>query len=97
MPMKQPSRTHMTGAGGAMTDIAARKIARFAKGFIDMSENNFCPSCGVYYVHHHGLIRTCEELQKAKLKIERLEGVLADYRNEQLKFNQREVEKIGKL
>ena len=62
-----------------------------------MSENNFCPSCGVYYVHHHGLIRTCEELQKAKLKIERLEGVLADYRNEQLKFNQREVEKIGKL
>jgi len=36
MPMKQPSRTHMTGAGDAMTGIAARKIATIAKGFIDM-------------------------------------------------------------
>jgi len=36
----------MTGAGDAMTAIAARKIATIAKGFIDMSENNFCPSCG---------------------------------------------------
>jgi len=56
-----------------------------------------CPSCGIQYVQHNGLIGTCAELQKAKLKIKRLEGVLADYRNEQLKFNQREVEKIGKL
>jgi len=62
-----------------------------------MSEIDFCPSCGVYYVHHYGLIRTCEELQKAKLEIVELKGELADYRNEQLKFNQREVEKIGKL
>ena len=97
MPMKQPSRTHTTGAGDATTGIAARKIATIAKGFIDMSENNFCPSCGVDYIHHNGLVATCAELQKAKLKIERLQGVLADYRNEQLKFNQREVEKIGKL
>jgi len=97
MPMKQPSRTHMTGAGDAMTGIAARKIAKIVKGFIDMSEIDFCPSCGVYYVHHHGLIRTCEELQKAKLEIVELKGELADYRNEQLKFNQREVEKIRKL
>jgi len=87
----------MTGAGDAMTAIAARKIATIAKGFIDMSENNFCPSCGVDYVEHNGLVATCAELQKAKLKIERLKGLLADYRNEQLKFNQREVEKIGKL
>ena len=97
MPMKQPSRTHTTGAGVAMAGIAARKIATIAKGFIDMSKNNFCPSCGVDYINHNGLIPTCAELQKAKLKIERLEGVLADYRNEQLKFNQREVEKIGKV
>jgi len=56
-----------------------------------------CPSCGIQYVQHNGLIGTCAELQRAKLKIERLEKVLSDYRNEQLKFNKREVEKIGKL
>jgi hypothetical protein len=87
----------MTGAGDAMTGIAAPKIATIARGFIDMSDKNFCPSCGVDYVEHNGLIPTCAELQKAKLKIERLEKVLSDYRNEQLKFNKREVEKIGKL
>lgn len=97
MPMKQPSRTHMTGAGDAMTGIAARKIATTVKGFFDMSENNFCPSCGVYYVHHHGLIRTCEELQKAKLEIVELKGELAELRDEELKFNQRETEKMQKL
>jgi len=59
--------------------------------------HTFCPSCGVDYVEHNGLIPTCAELQKAKLKIERLKGKLAELRNEQLKFNQREVEKIGKL
>lgn len=37
MPMKQPSRTHTTGAGGAMTGIVGRRTARIAKGFIDMS------------------------------------------------------------
>jgi len=44
------------------------------------TDKNFCPSCGVYYVEHNGLIPTCAELQKAKLKIERLEKVLSDYR-----------------
>ena len=39
MPMKQPSRTHMTGVGDAMAGIAARKIAIIAKGFIDMMTN----------------------------------------------------------
>jgi len=34
MPMKQPSRTHMTGAGDAMTAIAERKIATIVRGFI---------------------------------------------------------------
>ena len=62
-----------------------------------MSEIDFCPSCGVYYVHHHGLIRTCEELQKAKLEIVELKGELAELRDEQLKFNQREIEKKVKL
>ena len=62
-----------------------------------MSEIDFCPSCGVYYVHHHGLIGTCAELQKAKLEIVELKGELAELRDEELKFNQREVEKIGKL
>lgn len=80
-----------------MTGIAGRKIAKTVKGFIDMSEIDFCPSCGVYYVHHQGLIRTCEELQKAKLEIVELKGELAELRYEDLKFNQREVEKIGKL
>ena len=80
-----------------MTGIAGPRTAQTAKGFINMSEIDFCPSCGVYYVHHHGLIRTCEELQKAKLEIVELKGELAELRDEQLKFNQREVEKIGKL
>lgn len=62
-----------------------------------MSEIDFCPSCGVYYVHHHGLIGTCKELQKAKLEIVELKGELAELRDEDLKFNRREVEKIGKL
>ena len=97
MPMKQPSRTLTTGAGGAMTDGAGPRTATTAKGFIDMSEIDFCPSCGIYYVHHHGLIRTCEELQKAKLEIVELKGKLAELRDEQLKFNQREVEKMRKL
>jgi len=61
------------------------------------TDKHYCPSCGVYYIHHNGLVATCAELQKAKLKIERLKGLLADYRNEQLNFNKREVEKIGKL
>jgi len=60
---------------------------------MNYTDKQNCPSCGVQYIHHNGLIPTCAELQKAKLKIERLEGILADYRNEQLKFNQREVEK----
>jgi len=64
---------------------------------MNYTDNQNCPSCGVDYVEHNGLIPTCAELQKAKLKIERLKGLLADYRNERLKFNQREVEKIGKL
>ena len=87
----------MIADGAAMTDCAARKIARSAKGFIDMSEIDFCPSCGVYYVHHHGLIGTCAELQKAKLEIVELKGELAELRDEELKFNQREVEKMRKL
>ena len=62
-----------------------------------MNKHTFCPSCGVDYIHHNGLIPTCAELQKAKLKIERLKMILADYRDKQLKFNQREVEKIKKL
>lgn len=61
-----------------------------------MSVNHYCPSCGVYYIAHRGLIGTCAELHKAKLEIERLKMVLADYRNEQLNFNKREVEKIEK-
>ena len=61
------------------------------------TDEHFCPCCGVDYIHHNGLIPTCAELQKAKLKIERLKMILADYRDKQLKFNQREVEKIGKL
>lgn len=80
-----------------MTGIAGRKIAKTVKGFIDMSEIDFCPSCGVDYIHHNGLIPTCAELQKAQQKIIRLKMVLADYRNEQLKFNQRETEKMKKL
>ena len=80
-----------------MTGTAGRKIAKTVRGFIDMSEIDFCPSCGVYYVHHQGLIRTCAELQLAKLEIEILKGKLADYRNEELKFNQRETEKMRKL
>jgi hypothetical protein len=97
MPMKQPSKTHTTGDGGAMTDFAGPRTARTAKGFINMSEIDFCPSCGLYYVHHHGLIRTCEELQKAKLEIVELKWELAELRDEELKFNQRETEKIQKL
>ena len=97
MPMKQPSKTHTTGAGGAMTDFAGLRTARIVRDTIDMSDEYFCPSCGVYYIHHNGLIPTCAELQKAKLKIERLKGKLAELRDEQMKFNQREVEKIGKL
>jgi len=64
---------------------------------MNYTDKNFCPFCGIDYINHNGLIPTCAELQKAKLKIERLEKVLLDYRNEQLKFNKREVEKIGKL
>jgi hypothetical protein len=37
-----------------------------------------CPSCGIQYVQHNGLIGTCAELQKAKLKIERLEMNYSD-------------------
>jgi hypothetical protein len=59
--------------------------------------HTFCPSCGVDYIRHNGLIPTCSELQKAKLEIERLKGKLAELRDEELKFNKREVEKIGKL
>jgi len=61
-----------------------------------MSENHFCPSCGVYYIHHHGLIGTCAELQKAKLEIEKLKGQLAELREEGLKFNQCKTEKMRK-
>jgi len=64
---------------------------------MNYTDEQNCPSCGIQYVQHNGLIGTCAELQRAKLKIERLEKVLSDYRNEQLKFNKREVEKIGKL
>lgn len=60
------------------------------------TDQHFCPSCGVDYIEHNGLIATCAELRKAKLKIIRLKILLEDYKNEQLKFNQREVEKIGK-
>jgi len=65
--------------------------------YTDNQHEHFCPFCGVDYIHHNGLVATCAELQKAKLKIERLKGKLAELRDEQLKFNQREVEKIGKL
>ena len=51
------------------------------------TDEHFCPFCGVDYIHHNGLIPTCAELQKAKLKIERLKGKLADYRNEKLKVS----------
>ena len=64
---------------------------------MNYNNDHFCPSCGVDYIHHNGLIPTCAELQIAKLKIKRLKMVLADYRDEQLKFNKREVEKIGNL
>lgn len=87
----------MPGAGDVRMDCAGPRTAQIVRDTIDMSDEHFCPSCGVQYIHHHGLIGTCSELQKAKLKIEKLEGVLADYRNEQLKFNEREVEKIGKI
>ena len=87
----------MTGAGGAMTGIAGPRTAQTAKGFFDMRKDHFCPSCGVDYIHHNGLIPTCAELQKAKLKIERLKKKLAELRDEQLKFNQRETEKMKKL
>jgi hypothetical protein len=87
----------MTGAGGVTTGIAGLRTARTAKDTIDMSEIDFCPSCGVYYVHHRGLIGTCEELQKAKLEIVELKGELAELRDEELKFNQRETEKMRKL
>ena len=87
----------MPGAGDVRMGCAGPRTARTVKGFIDMSKDHFCPSCGVDYIEHNGLISTCAELQKAKLEIERLKMVLADYRNEQLKFNKREVEKIGKL
>lgn len=96
MPTKRPSRLNTTGAGAAMTDSAGPRTARIAGGFINMSEIDFCPSCGVYYVHHHGLIGTCKELQKANLEIEELKGELAELRKEQLKFNQRELEKMQK-
>ena len=86
----------MPGAGDVRMGCAGPRTARTVKDTIDMSEIDFCPSCGVYYVHHHGLIRTCEELQKAKLEIVELKGELAELRDEQLKFNQREVEKMGK-
>ena len=64
---------------------------------MNYNNDHFCPSCGVDYIEHNGLIPTCAELQKAKLKIERLKGELAELRDEQLKFNQREVEKMRKL
>jgi len=78
-------------------DCAGQRTARIVRETIDMSEIDFCPSCGVYYVHHHGLIGTCAELQKAKLEIESLKVELAELRDEELKFNQREFEKTGKL
>ena len=59
--------------------------------------HTFCPSCGVDYIEHNGLISTCAELQKAKLRIERLKGKLAELRDEQLNFNKRETEKMKKL
>jgi hypothetical protein len=62
-----------------------------------MSEIDFCPSCGVYYIHHTGLIPTCAELQKAKLEIVELKGELAELRDEMMEFNQRETEKMRKL
>lgn len=60
-----------------------------------MSENNFCPSCGVDYVD--GLIPTCALLQKAELKIEKLERELAELRDEMMEFNLRKIEKMRKL
>lgn len=77
-----------------MTDCAGPRIVQTVSHVIEMSENHYCPSCGVYYIHHHGLIATCAELQKAKLEVEKLNGELAELRKEQLKFNKREVEKI---
>jgi len=60
-----------------------------------MSEIDFCPSCGIYYVHHHGLIRTCAELQKAKLEIESLKGELAELRDENKKQMSEILSKIA--
>jgi len=60
-------------------------------------ERTFCPSCGVQYIHHNGLVKACAELQKAELEIERLKGELAELRDEMMEFNQREVEKMRKL
>ena len=61
------------------------------------TDRHFCPSCGVDYNYHNWLIPTCAELRKAQLNTIGLKKVLADYRKEQLKFNKRKVEKIGKL
>jgi len=51
-----------------------------------MSGEHFCPSCGVDYVEHNGLIPTCAELQKAKLEIGKLKAELAEFREEQNKI-----------
>ena len=61
------------------------------------TDKHCCPSCGVDYIEHNGLISTCAELQKAKLEIVELKGELAELRDEELKFNQRETEKMRKL
>jgi len=72
---------------------------------------NYCPSCGVQYIHHHGLIVTCSQLQKATLKIENLKKESARLRKKNKMFlktmnaqiieiqqnYKRELEKIRKL
>jgi len=49
-----------------------------------MKEYNFCPSCGVQYFHHLGLIGTCAELQKAKLNILKLKEELYELQKKEL-------------
>jgi len=87
----------MPGAGDVRMDCAGPMTAQIVRDTIDMSDEHFCPSCGVQYIHHHGLIGTCSELQKAKLKIEKLNGELAKLREEELKFNDHLIEILEKL
>lgn len=86
--------------GTAVRDAVCVMSRDSGAGKLNMNHTDlhtFCPSCGVDYIEHNGLIPTCAELQIAKLNIKRLKMVLADYRNEQLKFNKRETEKMRKL